>query len=131
MIPRIESEFVRYIIGGIANTLFGYGVFVSLYMLLAAYIHYLVILLINFFISVAFAFIIMKIFVFRSTGNGIRQYLRSNLVYLVGLIANAGLLVVLVEYLQVRPLVAQAICLAIIAAFTYVIHKKFTFSETN
>ena len=131
MFRYIKSEFIRYILGGLANTAFGYAIFVALYLSLSAHIHYLVILVLNFLISVAFAFVVMKKFVFRSTGNGIRQYLRSNLVYLVGLIANAGLLVVFVEYLEVTPLVAQAICLAIIALFTYVIHKKFTFSDTN
>jgi putative flippase GtrA len=124
-----KKQFARYLIGGIANTIFGYASFVLLIHCFSDQFHYLILLVANFFIAVTFAFFVLKKFVFRSKGGFSGELLKNYLVYGLALIANAVLLVFLVENIDLNVLFAQAICAVATPLLTYFVHRYYTFAN--
>lgn len=124
-----KKDFVRYLIGGVANTVFGYASFVLLMLLFSEHLHYLAILVANFLISVTFAFFVMKKFVFRSKGDFAGELVKNYLVYGLALVANAALLVLLVETFGINVLYAQGVCVVVTPILTYFLHRYYTFAN--
>jgi putative flippase GtrA len=127
----VKKEFVRYLIGGVANTLFGYLSFVLLVEFFSAEVHYLLLLVANFFISVTFAFFVLKKFVFRSEGSFASELLKNYLVYGLALAANAVLLAILVEIASLSLIVGQGFCVVITPLITYFVHRHYTFVKSK
>lgn len=122
-----HEEKIRYLLGGIYNTLFGYLAFAALLLLFERHLHYLVVLVISHVISVANAFIVYRRFVFKSTGRVLSEYLRFNLVYLVAFLFNIAALPFLVEIAGMTPLKGQAVITVVTVILSYVGHKYFSF----
>jgi putative flippase GtrA len=135
-----RSQFLRYIIVGTWNTVFGYGCF---FLLVRFFLHFLpaqpaltasIAFVFATVINVTVSFLGYKWFVFRTQGNYLREYRRSLLVYLPSLALSAvaiapltGLLR-LVPHLQTQaPYAAGAAfaCFNLIASFLG--HKHISF----
>jgi putative flippase GtrA len=123
------------LVGG-GNTAVGYGSFAGLNYLLTGHVpySYMVANIGSNVFAITVAFFGYKLFVFRTKGNYLREYLRTYLVYgssaLLGL-ALLPLLVALVGRVsrnQVAvPYVAQAIVLPLVVIISFFGHKKFSF----
>ncbi|MEA3493989.1 MAG: GtrA family protein [Candidatus Margulisiibacteriota bacterium] len=126
-IYRKHREKINYILVGCYNTIFGYGTFVALYYLLHQRIHYLVLVVVAYVISITNAYIGYKIFVFRTEGNYLKEYLRFYVVYGFSLVPNLILLPFIVEIFKMSPVIGQAFVIAFSAVFNYMGHKHFSF----
>jgi putative flippase GtrA len=122
-----HQEKVNYLLVGGWNTIFGYLTFVALYYLLHQSIHYLILLIISNILSITNAYVGYKIFVFRTKGNYLKEYLRFYVVYGLALLLNLALLPLVVELLKINPVIAQAIIMFINVVFSYLGHKNFSF----
>jgi putative flippase GtrA len=122
-------EFVRFIIAGGWNTVVGYGVFSGLYYWLSARIHYFAVIALSSVISVTIAFASHKIFVFRTKGNVLREYLRFYGVYAVPISLSFVLFPFFVEVLRANPYVAQAVIITITVVISYFGHKYVSFAK--
>lgn len=86
MINSIKAQFftvkfLKFIILGFWNTFFGMGVFFLLYYLFNQYCRYMMLVIIANILAITNAYIVYKLFVFRTKGNYLREYLKFYVVY--------------------------------------------------
>ncbi|WP_047488923.1 GtrA family protein [Terriglobus sp. TAA 43] len=136
-----SGEFVRFLLVGVCNTLFGYvcyAAFVAVYKhFLPQHMLYLTVDLASITatpLGVTFSFLTYKFFVFKTKGNYLREWLRCLMVYGAASLPNLILLPLVTKLLMtvqaargVAPYLAGAIVMGGVALFTYVAHKKFSF----
>ena len=131
-------QFVRYLVVGGFNTLFGYGLFALLnwaFMGHGSYSYMYAAVLAN-LLAITFAFLGYKWFVFRTRGNYLIEWLRCLGVYgssmLIGLV-GLPILVPVLRPLLPRPqqasYVAAAIMTVVTALFSFVGHKNISFRQ--
>ncbi len=130
------GQVIRYLLVGGANTVIGYAAFAGLNYLFTGRIPYPYMLAnvgANVF-AITVAFFGYKLFVFRTRGNYLREYLRTYVVY--GSSAVLGLLLLPLQvafvgmYLQNKvlvPYVAQAITVPLVVLVSFFGHKKYSF----
>lgn len=84
------GQFGRYLVIGIANTVFGYGTYAGLTAMFTNHIPfaYLLASVISCLLSVTFAFVNYKLFIFKTKGNALREWSRCVLLY-----SGSGLMV--------------------------------------
>jgi putative flippase GtrA len=130
------GQFVRYILVGGFNTLFGYGVFAFLTWLfrgLGSY-NYMYAAVLGSVITISVAFLGYKWFVFRTRGNYLIEWIRCFGVYgSSALISLAGLpiLVPILRHIlrkpEEAPYLAGAILMMVTVVFSFFGHKNFSF----
>lgn len=126
-----HEQKIRYLIIGGWNTVFGYGVFAALYFWLADTMHYLMILSISYILSITNAYVGYKLFVFKTRGNILREYLRFYAVYGISFLFNLASLPLFIEILKLNMYVAQAIVTMVTILGSYMLHKNFSFKENQ
>jgi putative flippase GtrA len=133
---RRAFEVVRYLIVGGWNTAFGYGVFAALTYLFTGVIPYpyMVANAVASVLSITVAFLGYKLFVFKTKGNYLREYLRTWVVYGASTLSGLALLPVMVMLVglviknaAIVPYVAQAVLTPIVVASSFLGHKKYSF----
>lgn len=117
----------RFVLVGVVNTAFGYGVFALLLTTLERHVHYLGVLLAAHVIGVLEAFVLHRWLVFRVRGQVWLDLVRFWSVYLVALGVNLVLLPAFVELGGLPVLLAQLIVLLVVAIGSYVGHRSFSF----
>jgi putative flippase GtrA len=125
LFKKHEQKF-KFLLAGIWNTIFGFGLFTALFYLLPA-VHYLIIAIISTVIGTTNAYISYKFFVFRTKGNYLKEYLRFYVVYGVAIALNLVTLPIMVEILHIHPVVAQGLSIFITFLVSYNGHKHFSF----
>ena len=120
-----------YLLVGAANTVFGYFVGVFLYQSLSVFLHILIIGFLSSVISITFSFLTYKLFVFKTVGNWLKEYLKAYLVY--GLLSAFGvcLLWYFVNLMELTIWVAQGLTMIISTIVSYVAHQKYTYKTAN
>lgn len=113
----LSLQFLRFIVVGALNTLFGYSVFAVLILIgttptLA--------LILTYGIGVVFNFFTTRRFVFNRSERA--SLLRFIVAYVVIYFFNLGLYR-LVEFADTSPLVTQALCLPVVAIFSFLLFK--------
>lgn len=121
------NEKLRYLIMGAYNTFFGYSIFALLWILWERSLHYILIVGISHLISVTNAFVSYRIFVFRKKGNICGDFFRFNLVYLGVFIFNIMALPILIEGINIHPLLAQAFVVIVTVLASFILHRRFSF----
>jgi putative flippase GtrA len=120
-------EKIRFIIIGGWNTVFGYSVFVVLWLLLRNIFHYQLVLLITYILTLFHNYFTLKTFVFKAKGEFKHEYPRCFISSILGLISNACFLLIFVDTLKIQVLIAQILSMTLTAIATYFLHKYFTF----
>ena len=125
----LDHQKVMYLLVGGWNTIFGYCTGLSLYYLLYGYLHILVILVMTNILSISMSFFTYKLFVFKTTGNWLFEYVRCYVVY--GSIALVGMLLIwiMVNFIEVPFWIAQALIVMVTVVLSYASHKRFTFKK--
>lgn len=118
---------INYLLAGFWNTIFGYASFLALYLLFNQTVHYLVLFVISNILSITNAYVSYKLFVFKTKGNYLVEYLRFYLVYGAAMLLNFALLPLCVELFKISPPIAQAGLGFFNVLFSYFGHKKFSF----
>jgi putative flippase GtrA len=132
------GQFVRYIVVGGFNTVFGYGLYALLtwsFKGLGSYNYMYAMVLAN-VITISVAFLGYKWFVFRTRGNYLIEWIRCFGVYGTGiLIGLAGLpiLVLILRHVLRRPerapYIAGAVLMIVTVIFSFFGHKNFSFRQ--
>ena len=125
----IDSKQIKYIIVGIWNTFFSYAAFVMLYYLLNVSVHYMAILVLSQIVGLTNAYICYKVFVFKTKGNIVREYLRFYVVYGTTFVVNLALIALFVEILTLNPVVSQGVIAFIVVIMAYIGHDRFSFNS--
>jgi putative flippase GtrA len=122
-----HRQFVRYLLVGGWNTVFGMAVYAGLYSWLGQRTHYLVLLIPSNILAITNAYVCYKLLVFKTHGNILREYLRCYVVYGGMMLIGAALLFVLVEWLRMPPVAANCACIAVTTVVSYLAHRNFSF----
>jgi len=133
------GQFVRYLLVGIGNTLFGYGAFVLLVAILDRVMPhgYILASVISSVLGITVSYLNYKWFVFKTKGNYIREWLRCVAVYSSAIIVNTLLLPVLVfairrwtSYFAAAPYIAGAALISSTTILSFIGHKRFSFRSS-
>ncbi|OBK96466.1 polysaccharide biosynthesis protein GtrA [Mycobacterium asiaticum] len=137
LIRLFRDQRVAFLVVGAINTVVGFGIFVACSESVGQLVDHrsgtvagsLVTLGISHVLSVLFAFVMHRQFVFRVRGHVMRDLARFESVYLTALGINAVALPVLVQ-LGLHRIPAQAIILAASTVLSYFGHRYFSFRRT-
>ena len=124
-----DSQVIRYLLVGGWNTVFGYCVFAFLYFMLSAKIHYIIIAIISNIIAITMAYAGYKIFVFKTKGNYLSEYLKFYVVYGLSMILGLILLPLFVEFLKLNVYLAQAVATTACISVSFIGHRNFSFRK--
>lgn len=127
----IDSQQGRYLLAGGFNTLAGYFISLGMYYSLHPKLHLVVIAILTNIICITLSFTTQKLFVFRTAGNWLAEYLRSYVIYGGAMLLGIAGLWLLVDVLHVPFWLAQGGLLFISIAFSYLGHKSYTFKVGN
>lgn len=134
------GQFLRYVVVGGWNTLFGYGSFAILTALLQPRLTHGYILagLLSTVLSITVAFLGYKWFVFRTKGNYLREWLRCVSVYSSGILIGTVALPALVWMIhrlkiadQGAPYLAGLCMMAFNVLYNFFGHRKFSFQGSG
>jgi putative flippase GtrA len=130
------GQFVRYLLVGMWNTLFGYSLYAALTAGLTPLIpySYMVASVLANVVSITVAFLGYKWFVFRTKGNYLREWARCVAVYSSAMAVGLALLPILVglvrhytRYQGQAPYIAGALLTGVSVVFSFVGHRRFSF----
>jgi len=124
-------QFLRYLIVGGWNTVFGMGVYAALYRLLGTHVHYLVLLIPSNVLAITNAYICYKLFVFKTRGHIFREYFRCYVVYGGMMALGAVLMFALVDGAHMPPVLANCFCIAVTTVVSYFAHRSFSFVQPD
>jgi len=123
----LADEKVRYLVAGAYNTAVGLLLYLLFFGLLQNSFHYMLLLLMNHLVGTLNSYLSYKLFVFRTSGGVVAEYLRFNLVHGIGIAANFLALPVLVELAGLSPFAAQGLIIAVLIVANFFLHKGFSF----
>ncbi len=136
-VSTTRSQAIRYGIVGIWNTVFGYGCY-SLFTLLLSGVGphgYMLANLISGPINITVAFLGYKLFVFKTKGNYLREWLRSLVVYSGAIVLSTVALPAIVFCVRrlgsqekAAPYIAGAIVIGVSAVVSFFGHKHISFA---
>jgi putative flippase GtrA len=127
----MENKKFRYLCVGAANTAFGYCLGLLVYKFLSSVFHILFISTLISIINITVSFLTYKLFVFKSKGGWIKEYLKSYLIYGVATLISVISIWFLVNGLNVPFWIAQGIVILLTAALSYFGHSKYTFANNK
>lgn len=136
----MASQFVRYVLVGGFNTVFGYSIFALLNWFFRDFgpFAYMYAWLLANLIAITVAFLAYKWFVFKTHGNYLIEWIRCFGVYGSGLLFGAVALPITVTILRrvmhrtdLAPYVAVALLTTITVSLSFVGHRNFSFKKSS
>lgn len=130
------GQFARYLAVGVWNTLFGYGTYALFTALLMRRFRfgYIYAAVFSNLISITVSYLGYKIFVFRTHGNYLREWVRCLMVYGAGMLPGLVLLPIVVEGLHYgfhlrgsAPYIGGALVMGLTVIASFFGHRHFTF----
>ncbi|HTU51358.1 MAG TPA: GtrA family protein [Acidobacteriaceae bacterium] len=130
------GQFARYLMVGVWNTVFGYSLYALFTALLMPRVRfgYIYASVASNLIAITVAYFCYKIFIFKTQGNYLVEWLRCILVYGSALLPGLVLLPLLVEGLHYgfhlersAPYVAGALLTGLTVIYSFLGHKNFSF----
>ena len=142
MIKIDRKEATAFLIAGVWNTIFGYGVYAFFVWLLTGVLPaaFMFASIISTVFSITNSFFIYKFFVFKTKGNYLKEYIRCWAVYGAAGLINLALLPVAVwvfnvllpqQYLHMSPYIAGLALLFITVIFSFFGHRNITFCKKD
>lgn len=125
----LRKKQIRYLVTGGVNTVFGYAFGVAAYYLLSPRLHIVVIGAISSVVSITFSFVTYKIFVFKTKGNFLSEYIRCYYVYGFTSVLGIASLWFFVDVLHFSFWIIQALLIGIVVVVSYIGHNNFTFKK--
>jgi hypothetical protein len=115
----IQNEKFRYLAVGAWNTLFGYGFGITAYIMLSQTWHIIYIAILANVIAITMSFVTYKLFVFKTSGGWLKEYLRIYLVYGFATFFSIILLWIFIDFFYVSIWVGQGVVGLIIFLFSF------------
>jgi len=128
-IHEINPKKIRYLLVGGINTVIGYSIGVGIYKLLSNQVNIVLIGFISNILTITISFLTYKIFVFKTKGRWIIEYLKAYVVYGSMAIFGTILLWFFVDLIGFNIWITQALIIMITVAFSYIGHVKYTFNH--
>lgn len=125
----ISSQKIRFLIAGAWNTIFGYGVGVAFYLYLNLTTNIFIISLVSNIVGLTMSFLSYKVYVFRTKGNWLREYLRAFVAYGMTGVIGVFCFWYFIEILNLNVWITQLCLIVINATVSYIMHKRYTFSS--
>jgi putative flippase GtrA len=125
------TEKKRYLIAGIGNSVFGYSVGLMLYESFSLRFHIIVISVIANILAISFAFLTYKIFVFKTQGNWVSEYIKCYLVYGGAAVFGTALIWLFVDFFKIPFWISQAVVMGLTMIFSYIMHRVYTFTNVS
>ena len=122
----VGNRFLRFLVAGATNTLFGYSVYCGFVVLGFAYP---VALLLATLIGVAFNFMTVSNWVFGTGGRA--RFFRFVLAYVVLYLANLLALYLLVDRAGLKEMPAQLLVLPLYVVAAFLVFRRFVFGESG
>lgn len=120
---RTPIQFLKFLVVGAVNTVFGYGVFAAL---IVAGVPPMPALVLTYVVGILFNFVTTRRYVFQRAGGS--SFFRFVAAYGVIYLANLGLYH-LAAAAGASPLIAQALCLPVVAVFSFALFKLHVFKD--
>ena len=127
LMTRIRARGLPYLLVGVVNTAFGYGVTVGLYYLLTPGWPLVPIAVLANVICITLSFALYKIFIFKGGLSWMMEYLRSYVVYGGNAAFGIAGLWLLTDAFAVPVWLAQALVMGLGVAGSFFGHELFTF----
>ena len=118
---------IRFLLFGGVNTIFGYFSSLLIYYNFEEILGLFLTLSIINIINMSFSFFVLKIFVFKSKGQWLAQYLRSFLTYANVFILNISLLFLCLKVFYIPFYISSFLVILLCTVFSYILNLKFTF----
>ena len=119
---------VAYMAVGGWNTIFGVGSYALAYYALHDRVNYFVLMIPCNVIAITNAFFCYKVFVFRTRGNWLREYLRFYVVYGAATLFGMGTVVFLVQVFNLHPVLANVVTSSSTILISFIGHKRISFA---
>ena len=126
-----DSQKIRYLFVGSWNTLFGYFLGATLFLLLNSRLHLVVIAIIANIIAISMSFVTYKLIVFRTRDSWLAEYCRCYVVYGFNALLGIPFLWILVDKLGLNIWIAQGFAILATVIISYFLHKRFTFRSKS
>ena len=128
----MASEKARFLVVGGINTVVAYGLFVLFQLTVGDTIGYFGSLYLSYALAILLAFVLHRRFTFQVRGQRmiVVDFLRFVSVYAVTIVINTVALPLLVEVVGLHPVLAQALCVLVAMAISFVGHKWFSFRRS-
>lgn len=123
----LSSVKTRYLLIGGINTLFGYLVGIYTYKILNDTFGILWVGLIANIIAISFSFVSYKLWVFKTRGRWLTEYLKSYVVYGSSALMATSLLWIFIDRIRLSIWLAQALALIGTIVLSYIGHARITF----
>lgn len=132
IIALLHTEGMRYVIFGVLTTVINILAFMILEVL---GVRYTISNIIAFIVSIIFAFITNKIYVFESKGWQAKVVLKEGMAFLLARLAtfliDMGLMVGMVEYMGANTIFAKCLVNVIVIIINYVLSKLVVFKSSK
>ncbi len=125
----MKNKKIYYLLAGGFNTIFGYCAGIVCYFLFKNIFNTLMISLLTNVFTISTSFLTYRLFVFKTKGNWLDEYLKCFLVYGSITIKAIILMVVLVDYCHIPFWFSQALAMFIVMIVSYIGHNRFTFNK--
>jgi putative flippase GtrA len=127
----LDKRESRYLVIGGLNTFFGYFCGIFLYYFFIKKIEVIFILIMTNIFSITFSFFTYKLFVFKTLGNWLKEYVKCYMVYGSASIISITLTWFFLDIIGINIWFSQAISVMLVVLFSYYGHSKFTFKMNN
>lgn len=128
-LTALNSARLRFLIVGGLNAIAGYLITVVAYKYLYDSVDLIVIGLLVNFVTITISFLVYKLFVFKTTGRWISEWLKSFLVYGFSALFSTFAMWLLLDYFKINLYAAPMIIMLIMYAFSVFAHVNFTFKR--
>ena len=134
------GQFGRFLLVGTGNTLFGYGSFAVLTAVLNRVVphSYIVASIVSSLLNITVSYLGYKRFVFKTSGNYLREWTRCVAVYSGTIVLGVILLPIFVllirrgtPFFAAAPYIAGALLMGINAIYSFLGHKRFSFRPVS
>lgn len=122
---------IRFLLIGVANTIFCTGLYAVLVLSLGTKVPAAISVLVAWFISMMCAFIAYRRLVFQAHGHALQDFMRFAATNSVALLLNLGLIAFLVDALKFPAIPMQIGITCLVVIFSYAGHRHFSFRRKN
>jgi putative flippase GtrA len=125
-----ENKKSRYLFIGVLNTVIGYSIGIFIYQTLAQNFNIFLIGLVANVLAISISFCNFKLFVFKTKGNWLSEYLKAYIVYGGNALISICLLWFFIEQLSLNIWFVQLIIIVLTTMISFIGHRQFTFGKS-
>jgi len=123
----VIEQFVKYAVTGFVAFVAEYGTFYLLNHV--AKVWYIWSNSVAMTLGVAISFFMNRYWSFKSKGNFIRQFVSYGILYLINLAISKGLMALLIDTVNIKPLISKLIVIGILICWNFIIYRKVIFNN--